>query len=61
MVKWQANQKSISSNFVFYNKFDVGRSEYEESYNFANFKKWVNEKTFTSFIAFNDRAIKKIF
>ncbi len=48
-----ANQKNTSGSVVILKKFDEGWNDYEGSYNFADLKKWVNKKSFASFISLN--------
>jgi hypothetical protein len=47
------NQKNSSGNDVIFKKLDQVRNDYEDSYNLAGLKKWVNNKYFVSFISFN--------
>jgi hypothetical protein len=48
-----ANQKTTSGSVVIFKKFDESHNDWEDSYNFADLKKWVNEKSFTSIISFD--------
>jgi protein disulfide-isomerase A1 len=54
------NQKTTSGSVVIFKKLYEGRNEYEDSYNFADLKKWINEKSFSSVIVFNDSAIENV-
>jgi protein disulfide-isomerase A1 len=56
-----ANQKTEAGKIVIFKKFDEGRNDYDGAYNFADLKKWLEDKSFATVIAFDDRAIEKIF